>query len=386
MKGINPNLENLYKPPICEFKKKADAALDPNRDVLDLTQAVPDYPPPECVRRELTEALKGEAVFKYTADEGIPELRQAVAEEIGRLYRCRLEAEGIMVTAGANSGFFMVLSALAASGDEIILLSPYYFNHFMAARILGLSVKEVRMEPDRGFEPPIEKILEAVTPRTRAVVLVNPGNPTGASCPQAGVDALYQICREAGIWLISDEVYNVFHEDYPHPASTLNIEGSLERAVSLHSFSKTFSITGLRTGFIAASPELLKHILKVQDTISICAPVPGQLAALAGLRGARLWLEDRITEMHGRSRAFEKLFLERSLRFRILSRGAFFIYLEYEDSESSRILCERMIVRENLVMLPGSYFGTGQEKAIRVALGNLHADRIPHVLDALERA
>lgn len=383
---MNPNLKNLYHPPICEFKKKAGAALDPSRDVLDLTQAVPDYPPPECVRRELKEALEGEAAFKYTADEGIYELRQAVADDLDRLYRGRFEAEDIMITAGANSGFFMVLSALAAPGDEIILLSPYYFNHFMAARILGISVKEVRMEPEQGFTPPVERILEAVTPRTRAVVLVNPGNPTGASCPQDGVAALYRICGEAGIWLISDEVYNVFHEDFPHPASPLNIDGALERAVSLHSFSKTFSITGLRAGFIAASPELLTHILKVQDTIAICAPVPGQLAALAGLRGARHWLEDRITEMHGRSRAFEKLFLERNLRFRILSRGAFFIYLGYEGPESGRTLCEGMIARENLIMLPGSYFGTGQEKSIRVALGNLHEDRIPDVLNALERA
>jgi len=386
LKGINPNLKNLYTPPICEFRSKAGAMLDPTRPILDLNQAVPDYLPPECVRRDLTAAMKGKTVFRYTADEGMSELRQAIAEDLNRLYRRHFAAGDIMVTAGANSGFFLALSALAAPGDEIVLLSPYYFNHFMAARILGISVREVRMEAAHGFVPPVEKILEVINPRTRAVVLVNPGNPTGASCSQDAVDALYRVCREAGIWLISDEVYNLFHEDYPHPASPLNIEDSLEHVVSLHSFSKTFSITGLRVGFNVASPELQSHILKSQDTISICAPAPGQVAALAGLRGGRSWLEDRIAEMHGRSRAFEKLFQERNLPFRILSRGAFFVYLEHDFPESSLVLCERLIARENLVMLPGSYFGTGQEKAIRAALGNMQEDRIPEVLDALARA
>ena len=386
MKSINPNLKDLYAPPICAFKNKAETMLDTGRPVLDLNQAVPDYPPPECIRRALAEAVKGESLFRYTADEGIPELREAVAEDLSRLYRNRFDKRDIMVTAGANSGFFLALSALAAPGDEIILLSPYYFNHFMAARILGVSVREVRMDPAGGFIPPREKILEAVSRRTRALVLVNPGNPTGVSYPQEVVDGLYGICRDAGIWLISDEVYNYFHADYPHPASPLNIEGALEHVVSLHSFSKTFSITGLRAGFIAAAPGLQSHILKSQDTISICAPVPGQLAALAGLRGAGAWLEDRIAEMHDRSLTFEKLFRARDLPFRILSRGAFFVYLEHEFPESGQALCERMIVRENLVMLPGSYFGSGQEITIRAALGNMNRERISDVLDALARA
>lgn len=380
---MNSRVNDLYPPPIWEFNQKIQSLIQPGIPVLNLNQAEPDYPPPDCIRNALASALSDGEFHRYTADEGLPELREEIIRELDRLYGCRLDTESICVTSGANNAFLSALPVLAGCGDEIILLAPYYFNHHMAARILGIEVREILLDAGRDFALPLDDIRAAVTSRTRALVLVNPGNPTGRSYSQADVDALHALCIDQNIFFISDEVYNYFHDDYPQPASPLRGPGGLNHAISLHSFSKTFSITGMRVGFIAASPDFIRNFLKVHDTGTICAPRLSQIAAREGLRQGRAWLEKRIEEMHSRSRAFERLFRNRNLPFRLLSRGAFFLYLEHDFAGSSEEVCAHLAEKQNLILLPGHYFGSGQEKTIRIALGNLKKNQITDVLDTL---
>jgi len=377
---MNPHVHDLYPPPIWDFNRRIRARIRPGRPVLDLNQAEPNYPPPDAVRGALAEALTQNDFFRYTADEGLSGLREEIVRELERLYECRLDIGNICVTAGANNAFFSALPVLAGCGDEIILLAPYYFNHHMAARILGIDIREVRLDPGEGFALPLEDIQAAISRRTRAVVLVNPANPTGVSYSQNEVGALHELCRKKNIWLISDEVYNYFHPEYPRPASPLQSSLGLDHAISLHSYSKTFSITGMRVGFIVAAPGFINNFLKVHDTGTICAPRLGQIAAMTSLRHGRSWLEKRIQEMHRRSRIFEDAFRKRDIPFRLLSRGAFFVYLEHEGSRSSEEVCFQLAEKGNLILLPGRYFGGGQDKAVRIALGNLDEDRIPDAL------
>jgi aspartate/methionine/tyrosine aminotransferase len=380
---MNRNLRDLYDPPILAFNRSIRSRLDPGKPVIDLNQAVPDYPPPDCITAVLRRALKEGGYHVYTEDEGLPELRGEIVKELHRLYGNELDTDFICVTAGANNAFFSALAVAAGSGDEIILLSPWYFNHHMAARILGIGVREVHLDPEDGFALHMGRIRAAVTHRTRAVVLVNPSNPTGRSYRQEDVEALHRLCRELGLLLISDEVYTCFHDDYPRPASPLRLPGGLDHAIAIHSFSKSYALTGLRTGFIAAHPDFIRQYLKVHDTATICAPRLGQIAALAGLREGRSWLEERIADMRRRSLVFEERFREKHLPFRLLSRGAFFVWLRHESALTGAEVCMRLAENRNLILLPGRFFGSGREKAVRIALGNLDEARVPWVLDQL---
>ncbi|MFH1723714.1 MAG: aminotransferase class I/II-fold pyridoxal phosphate-dependent enzyme [Elusimicrobiota bacterium] len=376
-------IRDLYYPPICDFKDLAEKTTDPAKKVYDLSQAVPDYPPPEEIRLALKRFLNTDDYSHYTADEGTRELREAIAQELGRLYARPPAAESICLTAGANNAFFSVLNTLAEAGDEIVFLAPYYFNYYMAAVIRGLKPVEIVRDPAAGFPLPLAEIERALGPRTRAVVLVNPCNPTGRSSAQEEVDALFALCRERGVVLISDEVYNYFHDAYPRPASVLNIEGFEEHAVAVHSYSKTFSLTGLRVGFVAASTRFLREFMKVHDTNVICAPSIGQAAALGGLRASRAWLEGKIEMMRARLKAFQDAFASRPSRFRLRAAGAFFVYLESDMCASADEICRGFLRKENIIMLPGTFFGPGQERCVRLALGNVSAEEIPAVVDKM---
>lgn len=381
---IRKSVQELYYPPICGWKDLAARELDPTRKVHDLSQAVPNYPPPDEIRKALRGAIEEPEYSQYTADEGLPELRDAVRAELRRLYACDAGAENICVTAGANNAFFSALNTLAAAGDKIVFLAPYFFNYFMAARICGMRPVEIVRRADDGFALPLQEIEDRLTPDTRAVVLVNPCNPTGRSCSQEEVAGLFKLCRSRGVTLISDEVYNYFHDEPDRPASVLNIPGFEESAVCIHSYSKTFSLTGFRVGFLAGSPGFLREFIKVHDTNVICAPRIAQHAALAGLREAGAWLKEKTAVMRGRIEAFKSAFARTSSRFSLLSAGAFFVYLR-GGGKTGEEICEDLIRRENIVAIPGGVFGPGQERCVRLALGNAPAEDIPEVVEKLAR-
>jgi len=375
---------DLYFPPICNFKKLASEKIDRNKKIYDLNQAVPDYLPPDNIRNSLLKNLNSDDYPFYTPGEGLPEFRAAISKELESIYEGQVESRNICVVAGANNAFYSVLSTIASPGDEIILLTPHYFNHYMAARILNITPVEVVLDAGRGLPLSIDKIIEKVTSRTRAVVLVNPGNPTGKCYPQNEVNALYEMCRKKEIFLISDEVYNYFHNDYPRPASVINASGFPDFAVSIHSYSKTFSLTGFRVGFIVASEKFLHHFMKVHDTNVICAPRFGQIAAMEGLRASREWVEEKVKIMSSRVRAFEEFFRKKESKFSIVSSGVFFIYLNFEMPAAAEEVCLKLIEKENLIMLPGTFSGRGQEKSIRLALGKLSLEDIPEVVRKIQ--
>jgi len=320
----------------------------------------------------------------YTPDEGLSEFREAISNELARLYDNKVKSDNICVVAGANNAFFSILATIASSGDEIILLSPYYFNHYMGAKILGVKPVEIVQDLVSGTLP-MDEIEKSITHRTRAIVIVNPSNPTGKSYSQEEVNLLFELCKKYNILLISDEVYNYFHSDYPKPSSVINNADWSEFSVSIHSYSKSFSLTGFRVGFITSSVEFLHQFMKTHDTNLICAPRIGQIAALEGLKNSITWVENKATIMKKRVLEFNNIFRSKQSDFSILSSGAFFIFLTFTFNTSSYEVCLRLIEKENIIMLPGSFFGPCQEKTIRLSLGNLTINEMPEVIEKIHK-
>ncbi len=386
MDQFTSNIEDVYFPPIVKFKAEAAKRLDYTKPVLNLNQAIPNYQPPDVIKKAIMDELGKTSFCFYTFDEGIPELREAIADSLNSTYTQKVSRTNICVVPGANNGYYSMLPVIASSGDEVILLTPFYFNHYMSLKIAGIKPVEIILDPDKGFPIPYDKIASAITDKTKALVFVNPCNPTGRSYGQEEVDRLYNLCREKRIYLVSDEVYSCFHDSYPAPASVLNNPAFPDYSVCINSYSKTFSITGLRVGFIAASEDFIHHFTKVQDSNVVCVSTLSQAAALAGLKHAGKWLKEKIQFSREKKEKFITLFNQSGTGFRIVSSGSFFIYLNYSGSGIKAFdLCCRMMEKENIVTLPGEYFGSGQDYAIRLALGNLHEHELETAVEKLAK-
>jgi len=386
MNEFTKNIEDVYFPPIVKFKEEAAKRLDHSKPIFNLNQAIPNYQPPDVIKKAIREELEKPSFCFYTFDEGIPELREAIADSLNSTFIKKVSRSNICVVPGANNGYYSILPVIASSGDEVILLTPYYFNHYMSLKIAGIKPVEIILDPADSFSLPYDKIESSVTDKTKAIVFVNPCNPTGRSYSQQEVDKLFDICRKKKIYLISDEVYSCFHDSYPKSASVLNNNAFPEYCVCINSFSKTYSITGLRAGFIVASEEFIYHFTKVQDSNVVCVSTLSQAAALAGIRYAGEWLKERIVFSRNKKEKFIHLFKKSGTKFKMVSFGSFFIYLNYDDhSIKAKDLCFMMMEKENIVTLPGEYFGSCQDYAIRLALGNLQESEIEPVIEKLAK-
>ena len=309
----------------------------------------------------------------YTESLGLPALR----EEIARQYQ-RIQAEQVLVVAGAEEGVFLTMHALLAPGDEVVVVSPAYQSLYAVAKAVGARVSLIRLTPERGWQLDPEDVARAVTGNTRAIVINFPHNPTGAHLPRDAQQRLVEIAEAAGALLFSDEVYRGLeydHADRLAPAADLS-----DRAVSLGVMSKSFALAGLRIGWIATRDSaLLARVARLKDYTTICSSAPSEILALIALRAT-----DRVL---GRSRAIVAKNLRYANDFVAAHRDAvqwvppragsvaFPRFAARNADDVSRELAER----HSTLLLPGSVFGY-ESAHFRLGLGRRD---LPTALDAL---
>ena len=378
--NFNPNVLDCAAAPIAEawswVKNPGSEQL------IDMCQAVPAHLPPQSLRDYLGEAIKNGEGATYTDIRGIQPLREALAANISARYAAEVVADDIIITAGCNQAFCSVIDTLCDKGDEVIIPLPCYFNHQMWLTIRGITQKYLSFDSKTALPDP-QEAATLVTSRTRAIVLVTPNNPTGATYSPGCIEQFYRLAREHGLALIVDETYRDFI-DYEHlPHELFNQTDWRDHFVHLYSFSKVFSLTGHRTGAVAAGPALLESIRKVQDCTAICAPHAGQLAALYGLQHLHDWKLEKARELQVRADLIKQAFDNPQLQYRLVSAGAYFAYIEHPFESPSRDVVKRLIQEFDLVCLPGSYFGREQEKFIRLAFANVHEKYFDEVIHRL---
>lgn len=371
----------IIDPPIVDIKKKLFGICDPKK-LINLSQAVPSYPMPELIKKELTGKFCDEFSF-YTQDQGLEELRQELCS-LHNIDGVNVVPSQIMISAGANQGMFSVFTALFKAGDRVALPVPYYFNYDMALRMLNIEPVYYFLEEHKGFRFEFKSFDKSILKKCKAVVLVNPNNPTGAEYDIEELKLLYSECARRGVILISDEAYGFFSDKGYPGSSLLSHIKSLDKLVIVNTFSKTFSITGFRVGYTIASENLIKEILKVQDTVIICAPMISQIAALTGLRYCSSWLRERTQMIKENVAEFTRSFAQAGSSFKIASCGNFFAYLKhpYEDKSAEEVAF-MLAEKHNIITLPGPIFGPKQERFIRLAFGNLKGNE--QILQLVER-
>lgn len=343
---------------------------EPNGRLLDLAQAAPQYPPAPSVVDHIVSVAQTAHGGDYAETSGLPQLRAAFAAELSLDYRGRVRDEHILVTAGCNQAFCLVTSALAAPGDEIILALPYYFNHDMWLRLEG--IVPVYLEPGEGLEPTAAAAQGLVSPRTRAIVLVSPGNPSGVTIDPRRIAEFADLASRHGIALVLDETYRSFR-DTDQPAHALFADpGWTETVVSLHSFSKDLAIPGYRVGAVAASPALIREMMKLADCVAVCAPRIGQEAAWAGLTSARDWRRSRAQQIAVMRARFAAAMADRPGGFELLTSGGFFGWIRHPFAAvpTTEVVRELALAHDTLV-IPGTAFLPDDRRMIRVSLGNL---------------
>ena len=376
----NPNVLDCAAAPIAEAWSWV-ANPDSER-LIDMCQAVPAHLPPQSLRDYLGDAIKAGEGATYTDIRGIPPLREALAGNISERYRGSVVADDILITAGCNQAFCSTVDALCEAGDEVILPLPCYFNHQMWLSTRAVKPRYLSFNPETAMPDP-EEARELINERTRAILLVTPNNPSGAIYSPECIAAFFEVARAHGIALILDETYRDFIDIDKTPHDLFARDDWRDTLVHLYSFSKVFSLTGFRTGAIAASQPLLEQLKKIQDCTAICAPHAGQLAAVYGLEHLHHWKIEKSDELAARAVAIEQAFEQPQLDYRLISAGAYFAYVEHPFDMPARDVVRRLIESQEIVCLPGSYFGPEQEKYIRLAFANVHESRFDDVVARL---
>lgn len=344
--------------------------------LLDLAQAAPPYPAAPSVIEHIVATAQDPHGGDYVELTGLPHLREAFAAELSADYQGSISAEQVLVTAGCNQAFCLAVSALAAPGDEVVLPLPYYFNHDMWLRLEG--IRPVYLDPESGdgdgLVPRAAQAEALITDRTRAIVLVTPGNPSGVTVPPAEIAVFADIAAQHGIALILDETYRSFRDD-AEPAHTMfAASGWDETVVSLHSFSKDLAIPGYRVGAVVGSPSLAREIMKLMDCVAICPPRIGQEAAWAGLTTAREWRRERAAELAVKRAAFREVMAERPGGFELASLGGFFGWVRHPFAgRPTEDVVRELVMKHDTLLIPGTAFGPDDRGMVRVSVSNTDA-------------
>lgn len=352
---------------------------------ISLGQGVAWYGPPDRAFEAARAHMEHPENQLYTRVEGIQALRDAIRIKLRDDNDIELsDSLGLVVTAGANMGFLNAIMAIADPGDEIILLAPYYFNHEMTVTMLGC--RPCVVETDDNYHPVPEAIEAAITAKTRAVVTISPNNPTGAVYSRNQLTAINRLCRERGIYHISDEAYEYFNFTGSPHYSVGSETGAHEHTISLFSLSKSYGFAAWRIGYMVFPRHLAAAILKVQDSNLICAPTVSQYAALGALQTGREYCLSK-QRIIADNRAYALSVIENlsPVTGKPGADGAFYLFLGIDSQISDVELSQRLVREHGVAVIPGSPFGISRGCYLRLSYGALPTDKFELAMERLAK-
>jgi aspartate/methionine/tyrosine aminotransferase len=369
---LNPAMAATEPPPVMEARRwAAEAHFPPGRPLINVSQAAPIDLPPLALRQAIAEAaLNDPAAHLYGPVLGLPALRAEIAQQWSAAYGGVVSPAQVAITQGCNQAFTAVIATLAGAGDEVILPTPWYFNHKMWLDMTG--VRAVPLPCDAGLIPDAEQAAGLITDRTRAIVLVSPNNPGGVEYPATTLAAFRDLARSRRLALIIDETYRDFDSRSGAPHDLFHDPDWDDVLIQLYSFSKAYRLTGHRVGAVVASVARLAEVEKFLDTVAICPSQLGQIGALWGMQNLAQWVAGERAEILDRRAAMVAGF-PRLPGWQLLGCGAYFAYAAHPYAMPSDQLAKRMVQEVGVLMLPGTMFqpaGLGLTE-LRIAFANI---------------
>ncbi len=352
---LNPHMTATISPPVMVARRWLDT-IRPETDagLLNMSQAAPVLPPPAPLREAIAKAAaERDDAHIYGPVLGLARLRSVFAAKWSAIYGGRIAMDNVAITSGCNQAFTAAMAVLASPGDNVVITTPWYFNHRMWLDMAGVEVRALPVGED--MQPDVERAAGLIDARTRALVLITPNNPTGCEYEPARIMQFFELARRRKIALVVDETYCDFRAADGKPHSLFSDPDWSETLVHLYSFSKSFRLTGHRVGALVASRQILDEVEKYLDTVTICPNQLGQLAALFGLEHLGDWLAGERQEILRRKRTLEAE-LARCDSWQLLSCGAYFAYLGYREAVSSATVAQDLLRQRNILALPDAMF------------------------------
>lgn len=373
--------DGIIPPPIVKLSEAAKR-FSSSPGFLNLGQGLPGHIPPEDALNSLKERISHPTTHVYTPDEGLLELREEIALYVRQKFDIDANPQDeVVITAGANNAFASTILTVIEPNQNVIMPSPYYFNSVMAVNLASAEIKEVPV--DSNFQPQVEEIETAIDEKTRAIFLISPNNPTGAVYDREKIDAIIDLCLQHDILLISDETYSsMVFEGAEHYSPRARQEAE-NNVVTIGSFSKDFGMSGWRVGYVIGSQEFIKEFLKVQDTMTICAPTAGQILALEVLKKGL----DTVEQEWQRLSLLRDLAYLRMREIDVLdvvhTKGTFYLFPRVKECHDSRKLVMDILQSTGTLILPGAIFGTAGEGYVRISIGPLTPEAVDEAFDRL---
>jgi aminotransferase len=381
---IPERIQSIAPPAMDLLNAQAERLRREGADVISLGQGVPGFPMVSGAMEMARQALEETDTHVYSADAGLLPLRQALsatlAEESGAEVGPETE---IIITAGANQAFLLALLTLLEPGDKVLLPSPFYFNHEMAVRIVGGVPVEVPLSEETGFQLRLRDLEPYLEMGPRALVIVSPNNPTGAVYQPEQLRRIGEALASEEVPIISDETYRHFVYEGAEHFSLASVPELRSQVITIGSFSKSFSMTGWRVGYLVAEPTFIGEALKVQDAMLVCAPVISQKAALGGLGEPAREISRRREILDQRRRFLNQRLTEIRQLTWYPTRGAFYAFVRVEGCTDSATLAEEILETVHVVAVPGRVFGEHGEGYLRLSYGSVDLVDLDDACDRL---
>ncbi len=360
MKGVSQLIDAMPRSGIREVMDLA-ATLD---GVIHLEVGEPSFnTPAHIIEAAFADARAG--YTKYTPNAGLPSLRRAIAERYAAAWGRPVDPGQVLVAAGGVNALAATVLALAEEGDEVLVPDPGWPNYTSIVTLSRARPVPYVMRPERGYLPDPADLAARITPRTKALILNNPSNPTGAVFPAATVEAVLRLATARDLYLISDEIYEALVFDGVHTPAARYDDG---RVITISGCSKTYAMTGWRVGYAIAAPALVPLLGKVQEPLVLCASAVSQRAAEAALRGP----QDCVAEMraaYGRRRDLARDALGPAGLLPTVPHGAFYALVDLRGlGRPSRALARALLEEERVASAPGDTFGPVAEGMVRISL------------------
>ena len=348
---------------------------------ISLGVGEPDFDTPWFIREEGIYSLEKGRTF-YTSNAGLPELKKEISRYIKRRFDVEYDSSSeITVTVGGSEGIDIAMRAMINPGDEVIIPQPSYVSYEPCAILADGVPVIIKLEDKDKFKLTPDKLLNAITDKTKILVLPFPNNPTGSIMTEKDLEPIAKICVEKDIYVISDEIYTELTYTGDKPASIIQFPGMKERTVLINGFSKAYAMTGWRLGYACGASNIIKQMIKIHQFAIMCAPTTSQYAAVVALRDG----DSAVASMRESYNQRRRYVLSRLSEMGIdcfEPEGAFYVFPSIKKfGMTSEEFCTKLLESQKVAVVPGDAFGDSGEGFIRIS----YAYSLKQLKEALER-
>ena len=353
-------------------------------DVIDLTLGDPDIVPSEKIRKAACEAVMG-GKTKYSANAGLQTLREVIAKNFTQEYNIEIDPlKEIIMAVGGMEALYLSFACLLDEGDEVIILAPYYVNYKQMVQMCGAKPVIINTTEESGFGVSVEQLEVAVTDRTVAIVVNTPGNPTGAVLNGEVLEGIADIAKKYDLTVISDEVYRTLIFDGRRHESIINLPDMRERTIVIDSVSKRFAMTGYRLGYAIGPEEIISNMVKMQENVAACAPLPSQYAAIAAFEQCVNDTSIREEFEVRRNYIYESINAINGLSCR-KPDATFYLFVNISKTGMNCLdFAYKLLEEEHVAVVPGITYGAAYTDFIRIAF-TLKVDGLKAAVERIER-